>query len=150
MAETTNWRLKVLYDGHCPVCATEMNWLKKRAAKRNASVAFEDYTARDFGAAAYGITIPELHARMTAVLPDGTLVTGVEVFRRLYAELGLGWLLAWSRLPGLSAVAELGYGAFARLRPFLTGTKFCADGSCAVPNRKPASTSGPGKADAAG
>jgi hypothetical protein len=32
--------------------------------------------------------------RIHAILPDGTVVTDVEVFRRLYEAVGLGWVYA--------------------------------------------------------
>ncbi len=32
--------------------------------------------------------------RIHAVLPDGTVVTDVEVFRKLYDAVGLGWVYA--------------------------------------------------------
>ena len=136
MAETPSWRVKAVYDGQCPVCAKEMAWLGRRAAKRGAPVALADYTAPGFDPARYGTSFRDLHAQMHAVLPDGTLLTGVDAFRRLYAEVGLGWILAWTRVPALRWIADLGYGAFARIRPYLTRTKLCADGTCAVPGAK--------------
>ena len=79
---------------------------------------------------------PEEHAdfmaRIRGRLPDGTMIEGVEVFRRLYAAVGFGALVAMTRVPGLSQLLDLGYRVFARNRLRLTGR--CApDGSCAVP-----------------
>jgi hypothetical protein len=32
--------------------------------------------------------------RIHAILPDGTIVKDIEVFRRLYEAVGLGWVYA--------------------------------------------------------
>jgi predicted DCC family thiol-disulfide oxidoreductase YuxK len=71
-------------------------------------------------------------------LPDGTLIEGVEVFRRLYSAVGLSAVVAITRLPGLSQLFDLAYRLFARHRLRLTGR--CRDGACEV-HQKP--TQGP-------
>jgi predicted DCC family thiol-disulfide oxidoreductase YuxK len=60
-------------------------------------------------------------ARIHGVLPDGTAIEGVEVFRRAYAAVGLGWLMAPTRWPGLRRLADLAYRIFARNRLRWTG-----------------------------
>jgi predicted DCC family thiol-disulfide oxidoreductase YuxK len=70
--------------------------------------------------------------RIRGRLPDGRWIEGVEVFRRLYAAIGFGWLVAITRVPGLSHLLSLGYRLFAANRLRLTGR--CADdGTCQVP-----------------
>ena len=59
----------------------------------------------------------------------GELVSGVEVFRQLYARVGFGRLVACSRAPVVSHLLEGGYSVFARLRLPLTGR--CETGACA-------------------
>jgi predicted DCC family thiol-disulfide oxidoreductase YuxK len=49
------------------------------------------------------------------------VVEGVEVFRRAYAAVGLGWLLAPTRWPGLRRASDAAYRWFARNRLRLTG-----------------------------
>ena len=75
-----------------------------------------------------GVPWPALMARIHGRLPDGRIVVGVEVFRRLYAAVGYGPLVALTRLPGLSHLLDLAYELFARNRLRLTGR--CADGAC--------------------
>ena len=60
-------------------------------------------------------------ARIHGVLADGTVIEGMEVFRRAYGAVGLGWLLAPTAWPGLRALADAGYRWFARNRLRLTG-----------------------------
>ena len=44
----------------------------------------------------------EIHA----ILPDGRVVTNVEVFRRLYDAVGLGWVYAVTKIKPVGAVAD--------------------------------------------
>ena len=54
------------------------------------------------------------------------------MFRQLYAAVGFGWLVAVTRVPGVSHLCRLGYHLFAKNRLRLTGR--CApDGSCELP-----------------
>jgi len=59
--------------------------------------------------------------RISQVLPDGSLVKGMEVFRRAYDAVGLGWLLAPTNWPVLRSISDAGYAWFARIRLHLTG-----------------------------
>jgi len=122
----------VLFDGECPLCRREIEMLR-RLDRGRGRIAFEDIAAPGFVAARHGRTHAELMARIHAVLPDGSLMEGVEVFRRTYAAVGLGWLLAWTRWPGLRRLAEAGYRWFARNRLRLTGRgEVCRDDTCEV------------------
>ncbi len=40
-----------------------------------------------------------------AVLPNGEVVKGVEVFRRIYEVIGLGWVYAATKLPLIGSAA---------------------------------------------
>jgi hypothetical protein len=81
-------------------------------------------------------------ARIHARLPDGTLVEGVEVFRRLYAAVGFRPLVAITRLPGVAQLLELAYVLFARNRLRLTGR--CTADACELGGAdRAASNAGP-------
>jgi predicted DCC family thiol-disulfide oxidoreductase YuxK len=62
------------------------------------------------------------------VLEDGTLVTGMEVFRGAYRAVGLGWVLAPTGWTLFRPFFDLLYRSFARHRLRLTGR--CADERC--------------------
>jgi predicted DCC family thiol-disulfide oxidoreductase YuxK len=67
------------------------------------------------------------------VKPDGSLVTGMEVFRRAYAAVGWGWLWSPTGWPVLKPVFDAAYRWFAKRRLALTGRKgACEDDRCAV------------------
>lgn len=59
--------------------------------------------------------------RIHAILPDGTIVRDVEVFRRLYEAVGLGWVYAITKNPTVLAAANALYGVWARYRTQITG-----------------------------
>jgi len=62
-------------------------------------------------------------ARIHGVLSDGSVVEGMEVFRRAYAAVDLGWLLAPTRWPIIRPLADAAYRWFARNRLRLTGRR---------------------------
>jgi predicted DCC family thiol-disulfide oxidoreductase YuxK len=126
------WEVRVLYDGECPLCAREIAMLRRMDRGRG-RIDFEDITAPDFDARRYGATQHDLMARIHAVLPGGTLIEGVEVFRRAYAAVGFGWLVAPTRWPLVRPLAETAYRWFARNRLRLTGRgDTCESDRCAV------------------
>ncbi len=128
---TSDFDVEVFYDGGCPLCMREMGMLRRR--DRRARIRFTDIAAADFDAGAVGLSWDELMARIHGRLPDGTLIEGVEVFRRLYSAVGLSALVAITRLPGLSQLFDLAYHLFAKHRLRLTGR--CRDGACEVHQR---------------
>ena len=67
-------------------------------------------------------------ARIHARLPNGTLIEGVEVFRRLYAAVGFRSLLAATRWSVIAPLLDLSYQLFAQNRLKLTGR--CTDEAC--------------------
>ena len=114
------WDVEVFYDGDCPLCVREirmLQWLDRRREK----IRFTDLASPSFDPASTGLTFAELMDRIHGRLADGTPIEGVEVFRRLYAAVGFGPLVALTRLPLVSHALELGYRLFAKNRLRLTG-----------------------------
>lgn len=129
LCDASPGRLTLLIDGLCPLCKREAAWLARRDKKNR--LAFVDIAAPAFDASKYGRTQDELMGAIHAMTPEGELVTGVEVFRRAYAAIGLGWLLAPTRWPVVRPIADAAYRAFARIRPRLQG-RSCESGRCRV------------------
>ncbi|CDN10203.1 MAG: DUF393 domain-containing protein [Richelia sp.] len=116
-----SWKIKLLYDGECPLCLREVKFLQKRDAGRGI-VAFVDIAADDYqGENNGGIDFKTAMGRIHAVLLDGSVIKNVEVFRRVYEELGMGWLYAVTKLPIISALADALYSIWADWRLPLTG-----------------------------
>ena len=114
------WIIEVFYDGACPVCRREVAMLKRR--DRRSKFKFVDIAAPDFDPEIYGKRLDALMAEIHARLPDGSWIRGVEVFRRLYAEVGFRWLVAISRWPVVSPLLAFGYRLFAKNRWRLKGS----------------------------
>lgn len=118
---------RILIDGLCPLCKHEGNMLRK-LDKGKGNLLLEDIAAPEFDAGKYGTTFDAVMGSIHGVLPNGQLVHGMEVFRRAYAAVGLGWLLAWSNWPILRPIADAGYKVFAKYRLRLTGRKDACEG----------------------
>jgi predicted DCC family thiol-disulfide oxidoreductase YuxK len=116
-----SWQIKLLYDGACPFCLREVNFLKKRDAGRGL-VAFVDISSDDYTPAAHGgVDFATAMGRIQAVLPDGTIIRNVEVFRRVYEILGMGWIYAATKLPVIGPIVDRLYEIWADWRLVLTG-----------------------------
>ncbi len=137
MAEMTDmdrWEIKVLYDGQCPLCRREADLLR-RLDGGQCKLLLEDISSPDFDAGRYGATMDQVMAQIHGVLRSGRLVRGMEVFRRAYDAVGLGWLLAPTNWPILRRVCDAGYKWFARNRLWLTGRLgHCHTGRCRLPH----------------
>lgn len=121
--------VEVFFDGQCPLCMREIAMLRR--LDRRGRIRFTDIAAADFEPSTLGLDMETLMDRIHGRLPDGTFIEGVEVFRRLYAAVGLGPVVALTRLPGVSGALDLAYRKFAANRLRWTGR--CVDGVCAVP-----------------
>ena len=117
--------LTILYDGGCPLCLREVHFLRRRDLRLHGEsprLAFVDINEPAYDPAAHGgVTYREAMGRIHALEADGSVVRDVEVFRRAYAEIGLGWLYAPSRWPLLRPLADLLYRLWAAARLRLTG-----------------------------
>ena len=119
---------EVFYDGDCPLCKREIDLL--RYFDRKKRILFTDIAAENFRPESLGLSMETLMDRIHGRDARGNMVEGVEVFRRLYMALGLGWLVKPTRLPIISHALDGAYRIFARNRLRLTGR--CNDGSCQI------------------
>ena len=136
---STDFDIEVFYDGGCPLCMREIQMLQRR--DRRQRIRFVDIAGDAFDAASVGLTWETLMDRIHGRLPDGTLIEGVEVFRRLYAAVGFGPIVALTRLPGIKQLLDVAYHTFAKNRLRLTGR--CVDGACELHTRPPTLSTGP-------
>ncbi|MEM8643105.1 MAG: DUF393 domain-containing protein [Cyanobacteria bacterium P01_G01_bin.54] len=116
-----SWQIKLLYDGECPLCVREVNFLQRRDAGRG-RVAFVDiaddgYRPEDNGNIDFATAMGRIHA----VLPSGDVVQNVEVFRRVYTVLGMGWVYAATGWPLIGPAVDWLYGLWADYRLRVTG-----------------------------
>ena len=127
------FEIEVFFDGACPLCMREIQMLRRK--DRRQRIRFTDIADRGFDAATIGIPWATLMDRIHGRLPDGTLVEGVEVFRRLYAAVGFNSVVAATRLPLVAPLLELSYRLFAKNRLKLTGR--CSDDACPAHGNTP-------------
>ena len=128
---TSSWEVQVFFDGECPLCLREINLLR-RWDRGKGKIRFTDIADPAFDAGEHDLDGRDLMAEIHARLPSGEVITGVEVFRRLYAAVGFEGLARLTRLPGLSQLLDAGYRLFARNRLRLTGR---CDSACAVDSK---------------
>jgi len=124
-----SYAVEVFYDGDCPLCMREISLLRRLDKKD--SIRFTNLMAPDFDVSSTGTTWEALMDRIHGRLPDGTLIEGVEVFRRLYAAVGFRRAVALTRWPGISQLLDATYRVFAKNRLKLTGR--CTADGCAIP-----------------
>lgn len=115
-------KLTLLFDGECPLCVKEVNFLKDRSSQYDDSLGFVDIASPDYDSSSnadipYDVAMGRIHA----IDSDGRVVTGVKVFRDAYDAVGLGWVYALTKVPGVSWLAEVVYNVWADRRLQLTG-----------------------------
>lgn len=99
--------LRVIYNDTCPICAREVGAYRREAAAVGAPVAFDGLDAPDLDA--LGLTRDTAARRFHAVR-DGQLLSGVDAFAALWAELPRWrWLARAITLRGIRTAAALFY-----------------------------------------
>lgn len=126
MINSDSWQIKLLYDGECPLCVREVNFLQKRDAGRGL-VAFVDIAAVDYDPTEHaGIDFAAAMGRIHAIQADGTVLRNMAVFRQVYAVLGMGWIYAVTDWPVIGPVVDWLYDRWADYRLALTGRESLA------------------------
>lgn len=128
-------QFEVFFDGDCPLCRREIDWLRKKDKRGN--ILFSDIAVADFDCTEVGKTNKELmdfiHGRFLAGKRAGELTQGVEVFRNIYAQLGWKWVVGTTRIPGISHLLDGAYWVFAKNRLWITGRREkCTDAVCST------------------
>ncbi|CAI5467372.1 unnamed protein product [Closterium sp. Yama58-4] len=120
-SEGDTWQLKLLYDGDCPICMREVDFLQGRNKEfgtlKFVNIAADDYNEDENAGVAYEAAMGSIHG----IRRDGTIVTGVEAFREFYEAVGLGWVYAITKFPPVGALADAVYEVWAKYRLPLSG-----------------------------
>ena len=120
MASSSAPDLTLLFDGGCPLCVREVQFLKRR--DRQDRLAFVDIDAADYDPAAHaGISYRVAMGRIHAIAGSGEVLRDVAVFREAYRLIGLGWLYAPTRWPLIGRVVDWVYEIWAARRLQITG-----------------------------
>jgi predicted DCC family thiol-disulfide oxidoreductase YuxK len=129
----------VLYDHACPLCRAEMQRLKRQ--DKYARLVLIDINSAAFSEKTWGISHAEASRALHVLTPDNEWLIGMPAIRHVYECLGLGWLLAITRWPVISSVADLAYRCiapnrqlFSRWLGLQSGSTRCAAGRCTHAN----------------
>jgi len=116
-----SWKINLLFDGDCPLCVREVNFLRKKDNGRGwvkfTDIADPAYAPEENG----GVDFETAMGRIHAVMADGTVLKNVEVFRKVYTILGVGWIYAPTGWPMIGPIVDWLYGVWADWRLALTG-----------------------------
>jgi len=111
----------MLYDGDCPLCMREVNMLRRKDEGKNkidfVDIAADTYRPEDN----QGISFEEAMGKIHAITNRGEVVTNVEVFRRLYELVGLGWVFAITKVEPFGTIIDRVYDVWAKYRLPVTG-----------------------------
>ena len=125
----TPYPLTVFFDGACPICAREIALMKR--LDRRQRLAYCDFSRLDYDTASKGFAPSELGTVIHARWADGSVITGVDVFRAMWEAVGLGLLAKLSHLSLVEPLVLRAYEWFARNRLQLTGRlNPCPEGAC--------------------
>ncbi|KAL2628653.1 hypothetical protein R1flu_013339 [Riccia fluitans] len=115
------WTITLLYDGDCPLCMKEVDFLRERnktyKTLRLVDINSDSYSPEENS----GITYAEAMGRIHAILRDGTVLEGVSVFKKVYEEVGLGWVYAVTSIGPIGKFADSLYELWAKYRLPITG-----------------------------
>lgn len=115
------WEIRLLYDGDCPLCMREVNMLKGKDAGEG-KIDFVDISSPSYDPEDnQGITYAQAMNRIHGILPNGSVIENVEVFRRCYEAVGLGWVYAITKYEPIGRLADAVYNLWAKYRLPITG-----------------------------
>ncbi len=116
-----SWQINLLYDGDCPLCLREVNFLQKKDAGRGivklTDIADINYRPEENG----GVDFETAMGRIHAVRADGSVVKNVAVFQEVYDALGIGWMYAPTKWPVIGPLVNKIYDLWADQRLAMTG-----------------------------
>ena len=126
-ASAATWDVRVLYDGDCPLCVREVNFLRAKDAGRGRLDLVDIASASYDPASNRGIDFETAMSTIHGVTPEGDVITGIEVFKRAYEAVGLGYVYAFTSVPWLARAADAAYDFWAGKRLAVTGRASMAE-----------------------
>ena len=124
---------EVFYDEQCPLCRKEINFIRKR--DKHGRLILTDISAAEFDAGPTGKSLDLLMREIHGRHADGTVVSGVEVFREIYRRIGLGIFVAPTRWIGIRWAMDKMYNIFAGYR-YRHAMKRMKNQSCPLPSQR--------------
>lgn len=104
----------MFYDGLCPLCQAEIQFLSRR--NQAGLLSFIDINSDQYLPERVGVSCNQALASMYAQYDDGKLIQGVEVFAAAYSRANLPKLAWLFSRPTLIPIWSVGYRLFAKHR----------------------------------
>ncbi len=113
-------KLTFLFDGGCPLCLRETNFLKKRDISNQ--IAFVDINSKDYSQSSFNnITYSEAMSNLHGIMENGETIKGLDVLAYSYELIGLGWVYYPLKIKFLSPILRMLYRYWAKYRLQITG-----------------------------
>ena len=113
-------RLTFLFDGGCPLCLRETNFLKKRDISNQ--IAFVDINNKDYDQKLFNdISYSEAMSNLHGIMENGEVIKGLDVLAYSYELIGLGWVYYPLKIKLLSTILRQVYSYWAKYRLQITG-----------------------------
>ncbi|XP_077369013.1 uncharacterized protein LOC144013721 [Festucalex cinctus] len=124
--------VKVLYDGLCPICVTEIRFLQFLQRNQPKKVDFVDISLPGYDRAnCKGVSFEAAMEEMHVIDENDKVHRGVPAFAVMYSAVGLGWLGRFMMWPSVRPLMDKSYAIFARNRLKWTGRgEECSTGRC--------------------
>ena len=95
--------------------------LRRKDAEKNL-IDFVDIASPEYSPADnQNISFEEAMGKIHAITNEGEVVTNIEVFRRLYDLVGLGWVFAITKTEPFGTIVDKVYDVWAKYRLPVTG-----------------------------
>ena len=113
-------KLTFLYDGGCPLCRRETNFLKGR--DKFGQIKFVDINSDDYDPKNYqNISFEKAMSNLHGISNNGNLIQGLDVLAYAYQLVGLGWVYFPIKIPIISDLLKTFYSFWAKYRLKITG-----------------------------
>ena len=109
-----------LFDGGCPLCLRETNFLKKKDLLNK--IKFVDINNDDYNPLLFkDITYAEAMLNLHGILVNGNIIKGIDVLAYSYELIGIGWVYYPLKIEILAPLLRLFYQYWAKYRLRITG-----------------------------
>ena len=113
-------KLIFLFDGGCPLCLRETNFLKRKD-KLN-KIDFVDINNCSYNPILFkDISYAEAMSTLHGILENGNIIKGLDVLAYSYELIGLGWVYYPLKIEFLAPVLRFFYKYWAKYRLKITG-----------------------------
>ena len=113
-------KLIFLFDGGCPLCLRETNFLKSKDELNK--IDFVDINNVNYNPILFkNISYAEAMSNLHGILENGNIIKGLDVLAYSYELIGLGWIYYPLKIEFLAPVLRLFYKYWAKYRLKITG-----------------------------